>query len=802
MIAALVAATLKGSLLLVAALVATRLLRSHSASLRHAIWSAAVLGQLALPALTLLLPASFGWTVPAPGTLLPLAGPSASAAPAVRVEPARPDDAAAPIAPLSDLRDDELLTERAAPAASEPAARTSTGTPASADRPLSWSTLATGLWLAGAVLLLLRLVLGTARVTRLARRARRVTEGAWLSLSQRIAGDMGITRPLALLRGDGLTVPVTWGVVYPAVLLPEEAEAWPGERRRLVLLHELAHVKRFDALTQLAAQLVLALCWYNPLAWMAVKAMRAESERACDDYVLRGGAEASRYVQELITMVRAMRPAAPAFASLAMARPTEFEGRMLAILDARTSRRGLGRRAGALTAAAALCLIVPLAAMRPAGSPPSPVMMGVAEYPADDAQAQGPQRPQRQQRPQAAKGTQRPQDPQAPQDPQDPQAPQRGGWPGVRGADAAADREAMRDAMRDAMQDVDAHVNVNASVPMDVDESVQTDVEANVETHAERGGAAALAVPPLITALRDADTQVRAAAVTALGSLGDPRAVEALARALRTDTDARVREMAAQSLGEIEDARAVPALAAALREDREAGVRNKAAWALGEIEDAAAVDALGAALRDANVEVRRTAVWALGQIEDARAVPLLAPALRSDDVETRSQAAWALGQIESATAVEPLAAAAKDESPKVRSMAVWALGQIEDATALPALTAALRDQEVSVRRHAVSALGEIDGVERAPQGLIDALKDADRQVRQGAAHALGEIADPAAVPGLVALTRDKDADLRRTAAHALAEVRGPAALEALIAMLKDEDPEVRKMAAHALGRDH
>ena len=77
MIAALVAATLKGSLLLVAALVATRLLRSHSASLRHAIWSAAVLGQLALPALPLLLPTAFGWTMPPPGTLLPLSRPMA-----------------------------------------------------------------------------------------------------------------------------------------------------------------------------------------------------------------------------------------------------------------------------------------------------------------------------------------------------------------------------------------------------------------------------------------------------------------------------------------------------------------------------------------------------------------------------------------------------------------------------------------------------------------------------------------------------------------------------------------------------
>ena len=812
MIAALVVATVKGSVLLVAALVATRLLRTQSASLRHAVWSAAILGQLALPALTVLLPASVGWTVPTAGAFAPLAG--LTAAPTANVPPAS-DDAAASVAPLSDLRDDELLTERAAPdapATEAPSAsieRASAAVPV-ADAQPAWLTLGGALWIAGAAVFLLRLAVGTASVTRLARRARRVTEGAWLSLSQRLAGDMGITRPLALLRGDGLTVPVTWGVVYPAVLLPEEADEWPGERRRLVLLHELAHVKRFDALTQLAAQVVLALCWYNPLVWVAVKAMRAESERACDDYVLRGGAEASTYVQELLTMVRAMRPATPAFASLAMARPTEFEGRMLAILDAGASRRGLGRRAGVLTAAAALCLIVPLAAMRPAGTPPSAAIMNVPEFPLEEGAADAERTTGGRQ---GAAGTAR-RDPASDATTASSSASESSSWNSQRSANAPRSSNA-QSAQEQSTQEQNENTDVQVTVSQRVGQRVQVDARVEAEARraarevtremaAQRGGGIAtqLAVPPLIGALDDADSQVRAAAVTALGSLGDPRAVEALARAVRTDTDARVREMAAHSLGQLEDARAVPALSAALREDRDAGVRNKAAWALGQIEDGAAVDALGVALRDSSVEVRRTAVWALGQIEDSRAVPLLTPVLRSEDVESRKQAAWALGQIESATAVEPLAASTKDESPRVREMAVWALGQIEDARALPALTAALRDPELSVRRKAVWAVGQLDGVERAPQGLIDALKDADPEVRKMAAHALGEIEDPAAVPGIVALSRDQSAEVRRIAAHALSEIRGPAAMEALIAMLKDADPEVRKMAAHGLGQDH
>ena len=58
-------------------------------------------------------------------------------------------------------------------------------------------------------------------------------------------------------------------------------------------------------------------------------------------------------------------------------------------------------------------------------------------------------------------------------------------------------------------------------------------------------------------ALRDDDPQVRLAAAEGLGGLEDPRAIEALSRALRSDESVEVRRMAAWALGEIEDARAV-----------------------------------------------------------------------------------------------------------------------------------------------------------------------------------------------------------------------------------------------------
>jgi HEAT repeat protein len=637
-------------------------------------------------------------------------------------------------------------------------------------------------WAVGAAAVLLRLSLGTLRVWRIARQSRRMTDARWLALSQRIAQELNVSRPLTLLQGDSLNVPVTFGVVFPVVLLPADAHLWPMDRRRLVLLHEVAHVKRMDAFTQVVSQFVLALFWFNPLVWVALKHIRAERERACDDFVLRGGMKASAYVDDLITMVRSIDTSTgPAFAALAMARRSEFEGRMLAILDSHVSRRGAGRLVAAFTTLTMLLVAAPLAAMRPVPQPTDDVarIAGRSPNDIDDQRA-------------AARGS----------DVQDTNTRTRAIADSIAqhirlGIEAAAAPDI--DIQRDAQARIDIQLGLSVNKEAAAEPSVTDTSPAALD--GKDSAATARAIASLATVLADSDAAVRLAAIQALGDLDDPRAVEALSQALRNDSDPEVREMAAWALGEIESPTAVPALSEALRSDREATVRAKAAWALGEIESPRAVEALGAALRDQNIEVRRMAIWALGEIESPQAVALLVPLLRDQDRETREKAVWALGEIESADAVEGLAAAVRDREASVREMAVWALGEIESATAIEPLTAALEDSAIGVRRRAVWALGEIDGISSAPPGLIAALSDADREVRLQAARALGEIADPASVSALAAAARGQDEQLRRTAAMALAEIRDPAAMDVLIELLKSDDAEIRKAAAQALGRN-
>jgi beta-lactamase regulating signal transducer with metallopeptidase domain len=376
----LVDAAIKGAFLVAVAAVAAYFLRKRSAASRHAVWTAAVVGHLAIPALVFLLPA---WTLPVmstPAWMQSAATPTqATASPAVTSS--APNASRKTVGPSTSTAQtpsangQSNFARSGSSIGSNPSVAPRVQTNSSAGfKGMSTTQLLAALWIVGALLVLLRLAIGTWRVGQLAREGKRVEDGVWLSLTQRLANRLGVTRPLILLRGEKLAVPVTWGIVYPAVLLPQDADQWSDERRRFVLVHEMAHVKRFDALTQLLAQLSLAMFWFDPLVWLAAHRMRVEREHACDDYVLRDGTAPSLYAGELLEMVRSIGTprhdsAAPAFAALAMARRSEFEGRMLAILDPRLDRHTLNRRSTVMTFAVVALLTFPLAAWRPFQQP-------------------------------------------------------------------------------------------------------------------------------------------------------------------------------------------------------------------------------------------------------------------------------------------------------------------------------------------------------------------------------------------------------------------------------------------------
>jgi TonB family protein len=157
---------------------------------------------------------------------------------------------------------------------------------------------------------------------------------------------------------------MTWGVGHPHVVLPLDTEHWSDERRRAVLAHELAHVRRRDWLIQILAEVVCAVYWFHPLFWFAYRRLRSQSEHACDDVVVNLGVDAGDYAAHLLQIVRAARIDDRVWRSaLAMARSSQLEERFAALLVPAPNRRPVGAGQVAAVAAIALTSIVPLAAM-------------------------------------------------------------------------------------------------------------------------------------------------------------------------------------------------------------------------------------------------------------------------------------------------------------------------------------------------------------------------------------------------------------------------------------------------------
>jgi TonB family protein len=228
------------------------------------------------------------------------------------------------------------------------------------------------IWMLGASLALLALVAGAVRLARLAKLARPITRETWHRLTAEVSQHLKIRGPVRLLQSPAVPIPMTWGLWRPRVVLPLGAEHWSADRRRAVLAHELAHVRRRDWLVQILAAVVCAMYWFHPLFWLAYRRLREESEHACDDVVVNLGVDAQDYAAHLLHIVRAARTDARNNAgnndsawrsALAMARSSQLEQRFAALLVSSSNRRPISGRRVAVVTALTVAFVIPLAAM-------------------------------------------------------------------------------------------------------------------------------------------------------------------------------------------------------------------------------------------------------------------------------------------------------------------------------------------------------------------------------------------------------------------------------------------------------
>jgi len=141
------------------------------------------------------------------------------------------------------------------------------------------------LWLIGTPATLLLLATGCLGASRL-RRLARPLDGDIAEICRRLAESLDVAMPVVVAACDRVAAPILVGILRPMILLPPSALAgWTSQELEMVLLHELAHVRRWDNLVNLVQRLIESLLFYQPAVWLVSDWIRREREHACDELV-------------------------------------------------------------------------------------------------------------------------------------------------------------------------------------------------------------------------------------------------------------------------------------------------------------------------------------------------------------------------------------------------------------------------------------------------------------------------------------------------------------------------------------
>jgi bla regulator protein blaR1 len=323
----------KATVVLIVALVAVRCSRRAPASMRHLILAAAFAVVAVLPLAERALPAL---TIPVGG-----------------VQTARPF--------LPIVMAPETTSKEATPPSVNASSHSPTRTQETGTGAPSLAAMLAAAWVIGAVVCLVPVLLTPWHLRRLRTASRPWREGE--SFARTLAAEIG-SRPVSLSVHESVTAPLTCGIVRPMVMLPTDAIQWPEDEITRAVVHELEHVRRADWCVHVATRVMCALYWFHPLAWMAWRQLSLESERACDDAVLRVS-DRTAYAQQLVTLAR-RHTTSSALPVLSMADRSDLSARIAALLDDTQARGRISLTRGLAVVVAAGLLVAGVAPLRAA----------------------------------------------------------------------------------------------------------------------------------------------------------------------------------------------------------------------------------------------------------------------------------------------------------------------------------------------------------------------------------------------------------------------------------------------------
>jgi len=316
----------KGSAILIVAAIAAAAMRRSSASRRHLVWAAALTAILLVPAAQVRLP---NWQVSV--VREPVDAPLLAPAVLQPIAQAPGKHALFSVSPI--------FTPHA---------------PAPKTPPFDYVAVIEAAWLLGFFGVLSWTAFGLLIVRHLVR------SGTRSELAEGTCQEVGLN--IQVLVCPKLRVPAMVGILRPRILLPGEALLWDQRRLQMVLAHEAAHIRRHDWLWQVLGQVACAVHFFNPLAWVAMKQLRKESELACDDFVLGLGFEPDGYARTLLDIAKTTR--FQVANTVGMAHTPNVEGRLRSIVDGTKNRKWVSPRVTLCVLLCATLVVTPLALVK------------------------------------------------------------------------------------------------------------------------------------------------------------------------------------------------------------------------------------------------------------------------------------------------------------------------------------------------------------------------------------------------------------------------------------------------------
>lgn len=241
---------------------------------------------------------------------------------------------------------------------------------------------AAAIWVTIAAALLGRLLVGLGVLMRLRRSAQVQSEGEVADALRKACLRIGLSRSVKVAVSSEIPSPILTGILRPMILFPKRlVPSLSRSQMEMMMLHELAHLRRFDNVTLLLQRLVQAFLFFHPATWLCSRMVKREAEQACDDLVVRATQSTVQYADSLVRVVEvAQQPTRSVPMTAFAATESDLSHRI---------RRLLSYRPGPVTWPSRLIAVVALLAIAVLGLPPAWAQDGAPSAAATPSSASG-----------------------------------------------------------------------------------------------------------------------------------------------------------------------------------------------------------------------------------------------------------------------------------------------------------------------------------------------------------------------------------------------------------------------------